>query len=100
MRRLLCGISLLLTMHASGQTTEDQETKAPPNAVPIFDVAKGFDRIFRTQVDVMVGTANVYPSQKSQPSAALTVKGIHHVSGALYVASGGGFTYLCSESRP
>ena len=69
-----------------------------PNAIPVFYTETPPHRL-ATQFKLSAGTGRLTRSDKPLLSASGEVKGLLNLTGAIYISTGGGFTYLHSQER-
>ena len=69
-----------------------------PNAVPVF-YTEIPPHLLATQFKLSAGTGRLTRSDKPLLSASGEVKGLLNVTGAIYISTGGGSTYLHSQER-
>jgi hypothetical protein len=69
-----------------------------PNAVPVF-YTEIPPHLLATQFNFSAGTGRITRTDKALLSYSAEVKGMYNLTGAIYLSSGGGFTYLRSRER-
>jgi hypothetical protein len=71
---------------------------AAPNAIPVF-----FTEIpphkFATQFNFSAGTGRIAEGDKALLSPSIEVKGMYNTTGAIYLSTGAGFTFLHSQQK-
>ncbi len=91
--RLLLSFALLLSV-----VRTDAQPLAAPNAIPVF-YTEIPPHLFATQFNLSAGTGRLTRDDKPLLSASGEVKVMYNLSGALYLSSGAGMTYLNSQER-
>lgn len=92
MRLGLLGVLLLYTFRAVAQPL------AAPNAIPVFYTEIPPHK-FATQLNFSAGTGRVMRNDKALLSPSFEVKGMYNYTGAIYLSTGAGFTYLHSQEK-
>jgi hypothetical protein len=89
-------LSLLLLLLYTAQV--QAQPLSAPNAIPVFYTEIPPHK-FATQFNFSAGTGRLSRTDKALLSASGDVKGMYNITGALYLSTGIGFTYLHSHER-